>query len=251
MPTEELLFEMRPGSVEDLPAVHEVFLVAGRGPGQPVERRTPEQVRDWCLSLLDRPGRELWLASREDSLLGFLLLEDDWVNLVFVHPDRPARGVGAALFDLVRSLRPDGFGLRVHRANDRARAFYLRQGLVELEETDGRAYHDGEPDLRMAWLGRDPMGYLRGRIDAVDDELAVLLARRTALTGAVQDHTTTQGEPGGARSRDAGREAEIVSRMARQVPGLGAERIQRVMHTVIEESLAAWEAGPGAERPPV
>ena len=31
--------------------------------------------------------------------------------------------------------------------------------------------------------------------------------------------------------------------MARQVPELGPERIARVMHTVIEESLAAWESG--------
>ena len=89
----------------------------------------------------------------------------------------------------------------------------------------------------MAWLGQDPLAYLRGRIDAVDDELAVLLARRVALTAAVQD----QKEVGGHAGRDPDREAEIVQRMARHVPGLGQERIAAVMHTVIAESLAAWE----------
>ena len=95
----------------------------------------------------------------------------------------------------------------------------------------------------MAWLGDDPLAYLRRRIDAVDDELAVLLARRTALTGAVQDHKATTGEYAGQRGRDAEREAEIVARMAEHVPELGPERIARVMHTVIEESIAAWESG--------
>ena len=200
-------------------------------------------MRTWCLHLLDRPGRELWLAVREDLPLGFVLLEGNWVNLLFVHPGRPARGVGSTMLDLVKSQRPSGFGLRVYQSNDRARAFYRKHGLIELESTDGSGYHDAEPDIAMAWLGNDPMGYLRRRIDAVDDELAVLLARRTALTGAVQDQKAAAGGAAGERGRDSGREAEIVARMARKVPELGPERIARVMHTVIEESLAAWESG--------
>src|SRR6185436_2717501 len=136
---------------------------------------------------------------------------------LFVHPGRPARGVGAALMDLAKALRPHGFGLRVYQANARAREFYRRQGLIELEVTDGSSYHDGEPDLQMAWLGDDPLAYLRGRIDEVDDELAVLLARRAALTAAVQD----QKDVGGHAGRAPERESEIVERMARHVPGLG------------------------------
>ncbi len=244
MPIEESFseeFELRPGFRDDLYMLPVVFLAATAGPGHPPETRTPGEVRAWCLTLLDPPDRELWVAVRGDTLLGFVLLDGDWVNLLFVHPDRPARGVGTALLDLVKSLRPEGFGLRVYQANERARAFYVRHGLVELERTDGSTYRDAEPDLQMAWLSDDPMSYLRGRIDAVDDELAVLLARRTALTAAVQDHKAATGSPGGLRGRDAEREAEIVARMSRHVPELGAERVARLMHTIIEESLAAWE----------
>ena len=254
MPTEhdtelsDAEFELRPGFREDLPALQEVFEAARTGPGFPPEPRTPEEVRAWCRSLLDQPGRELWVATRERTLLGFVVVEGEWVNLLFVHPDRPARGVGAALLELVKSLRPHGFGLRTYQANERARSFYLKHGLVELERTDGSGYVDVEPDVQMAWLGEDPLAYLRRRIDAVDDELAVLLARRTALTAAVQDHKATKGEYAGQRGRDAEREAEIVARMAEHVPELGPERIARVMHTVIEESIAAWESG-GGSRP--
>lgn len=245
-------FELRPGSREDLPGLVEVFVEATAGPGHPVETRTPDQVRAWCLGLLDGNGsaseRELWVAVRGGVHLGFVLVEDDWLDLVFVHPGRPARGVGAALLDLVKGLRPGGFGLRVHQDNERARRFYRRHGLVELERTDGSGYADATPDLQMAWPGEDPLAYLRRRIDDVDDELAVLLARRTALTAAVQDVKAATGEQAGPQGRDADREAEIVARMARHVPELGAERIGRVMHAVIAESLAAWETRPRGER---
>jgi chorismate mutase/GNAT superfamily N-acetyltransferase len=234
-------FELRPGFRDDLYALQEVFLAATAGPGHPPETRSPEEVRTWCLGLLDPPGRELWVAVRGIEHLGFVLVEGAWVNLLFVHPDRQARGVGAALLDVVKSLRPHGFGLRVYQENQRARAFYLKHGLIELEQTDGSSYRDAEPDMQMAWPGAEPLAYLRRRIDALDDELAVLLARRTALTGAVQDQKAAAGQPAGETGRDAAREAEIVARMARHVPDLGPERIARVMHTVIEESLAAWE----------
>lgn len=234
-------FELRPGFRHDLYSLPEVYVAAMSGPGHPPDTRTPQEIRTWCLHLLDQPGHELWMAVRDEVVLGFVLLEGEWVNLLFVHPARPARGVGAALLELVKGLRPHGFGLRVYQANHRARAFYRRHSLVELESTDGSGYHDAEPDLQMAWLGDDPLAYLRRRIDAVDDELAVLLARRTALTRAVQDHKTAVGDAAGEQGRDPDREAEIVARMARHVPELGPERIATVMHTVIEESISAWE----------
>ncbi len=254
MPTEQVgrgpeEFELRPGAHDDLEGLCEVFLAASVGRGHPGGTRSPEEVRDWCLSLIDREGRQLWVAVRDGLSLGFVCVDGSWVEELFVHPDRPARGVGAALLDLVKSLRPHGFGLRVHQANGRARAFYLKHGLVELELTDGSTYPDNEPDLQMVWTGDAPLAYLRSRIDALDDELAVLLARRTALTAAVQDHKSATGSHAGQQGRDARREAAIVARMARHVPGLGVEGIARVMHAVIQESLAAWEAdrpgGPG------
>jgi chorismate mutase/GNAT superfamily N-acetyltransferase len=235
--------QFRTGLVDDLDAVYDVFVAASAAPGHPVETRTPEEVRDWIDTFLDRPA-ELWLACRDDDVLGFFVLRGSWLSMIFVHPGRPARGVGAALMDVVKALRRQGFGLRVYQANARARDFYRRHGLVELESTDGSSYNDGQPDLQMAWLGEDPLTFLRGRIDAVDDELAVLLARRVALTAAVQD----QKEVGGHAGRDAAREADIVERMARHVPGLGQDRIGTVMHTVIAESLAAWEESQPSER---
>src|SRR5918994_2584628 len=102
---------LRPALGSDLDAVHDVFVAAVATPGHPPETRAPDEVRDWIDSLLDTPG-ELWLASRNDELLGFFLLRGSWLSLLFVHPDRPARGVSVALLDLVKALRRQGFGLR-------------------------------------------------------------------------------------------------------------------------------------------
>lgn len=237
MPTDEDL-TLRPAVAEDLDGVQQVYVAAAAGAGQPVDDRPEQEVRAWVSRLLERP--ELWVATGPGGVLGFLHLDGDWLDQLFVHPDHQGRGVGRALLELAVALRPRGFGLRVHEANTRARDFYTRSGLVELEHTDGSSYSDGSPDVQMAWLGEDPLAYLRRRIDEVDAEVAVLLARRVALTAAVQERK----EVGGLAGRDLRREQEIVERMARRVPQLGADRIARVMHTVIEESLAAWEDGP-------
>lgn len=241
MPTDPLDLVLRPGVGPDLEAVRDVWSAAAAHLDAPFAERTPEEARAWLTGLLDRPA-ELWVATEGSRIVGFVHLEGAWLSSIYVHPDQQGRGVGTALLDLVKALRPAGFGLRVHETNTRARELYRRRGLVELERTDGSSYRDEAPDLQMAWLGEDPLGYLRGRIDEVDDELAVLLARRVALTAAVQDHK----EIGGHAGRDPGRETEIVERMARRVPDLGVERIRKVMHAVIAESLAAWEDRPSA-----
>lgn len=67
----------------------------------------------------------------------------------------------------------------------------------------------------------------------VDDILAGLLDYRADLTVRIQ-----QLKPeGGKGNRDFQREAEIVARMAARAPNLGAVRLQRVMHAIIEAGL--------------
>jgi chorismate mutase len=140
---------------------------------------------------------------------------------------------------MVKAHRPQGFGLWVFASNSSGRGFYHRHGLIELEHTDGSDNAEQAPDVRMVWPGLDPISYLRTQIDEVDDELALLLARRFALTAAVQGFKSTPGQQG----RDLDRERAIAARMAAHTPGLGAPAVGRIMHTVIGESLDAYDAG--------
>ncbi len=84
----------------------------------------------------------------------------------------------------------------------------------------------------MAWPGEDPVEFFRGLIDDVDAQLGDLLARRVALTRAVQGH---KPDP----SRDQERERAIARAMAERAPELGEERLGRIVAAIIRESLDA------------
>lgn len=241
MPTDEDL-TLRLAVESDLAQVADLFIASrtGAAPAMPAINAPLEVVREH-IEAWDLGTREVWLAEDAMGLVGFATLTGPWLESLYIAPDRQGTGVGTALLELAMALRPSGFGLWVFASNAPARGFYRRHGLIELEHTDGSANSEREPDIRMAWPGRDPMTYLRGQIDEVDAQLAELLARRFALTAAVQGQKAASGGPGGHAGRDATRERAIVDRMAQHVPGLEAERIAPIMDAVIGESLTAWE----------
>ena len=230
MSTDQLV--IRPGGAEDLPAVGEVHLAARQAavPAMPPLVRSPEEVREHH-ARLDLGHRELWVADA-DGVVGYAGLTEDWLDDLYVHPRSQGRGVGSALLDVVKAERPGGFCLWVFETNEGARRFYRRHGLVELELTDGSGNEERAPDIKLAWPGTDPLGFLRRLIDEVDDQLADLLARRLALTRAAQALKPD-------RSRDRAREREIAARLARRAPELGEERVARIVHAIISESLDA------------
>lgn len=239
MPTEPLPdLVLRPGTREDLPAVAETYLRTRDAavPAMPPRVHDEDDVRGWVAGWdLDRD--ELWVATDAEGLAGYALLQRDWLHSLYVDPARQRSGVGSALLGVVTAARPRGFALWVFASNTAARTFYGHHGLVELETTDGSGNEEGAPEVRLAWPGTDPLSFLRRGIDEVDDELGRVLARRTALTAAVQAHKPVPGQAG----RDRQREREIVTRLARQAPGLGRDRLQRIVDAVITESLASVE----------
>ncbi|ROR92019.1 GNAT family N-acetyltransferase [Nocardioides aurantiacus] len=239
---------LRPARPDEVAALTSVFLAARRAaaPDLPLPVHDEDEVRSHLGAVVSDPDREVWVADTGGSVAGFLVLTRTWLDDLYVDPAHQRRGVGSALLDLARAQRPHGFGLWVFATNRPARAFYAHHGLVELETTDGSATEEGAPDVRVVWPGDRPLAHLRAAIDEVDDQLAELLARRTALTAAVQDHKDAASGAGGHRGRDAGREAEIVDRMCRHAPGLEPERLARVMDVVIGESIEAWEQRTGA-----
>lgn len=233
---------LRPADAVDIDEVAELYIATRRAstPAMPPPVHDDDAIRAWFAGLPD--SKEIWIAETGDQgpaeVLGFAVLDGTWLDSLYVGPQHQARGIGTALLDLVKAQRPEGFALWVFASNTAARGFYHRHGLVELEHTDGSANEERCPDVRMAWPGLDPVGYLRAQIDEVDDELALLLARRFALTATVQGFKQTPGR----RGRDPEREHAIATRMAAHAPGLGAEAIGRIMQAVIGESLDAYES---------
>lgn len=228
--------QVRPGRAEDLPALAEVHRRARETAAMPAATGDVEAwVGGW-----DLDDDDLWVALVDGEPAAYARMHGAWLDDLYVHPDHQRRGIGSLLLDVVCSLRPQGFGLWVFTANTAARRFYVGRGLVELEQTDGSGNPEHEPDVRLVWPGDRPLRFLREAIDDVDDELALLLARRVALAGAVQDLKAAGGGPAGLHGRDAVRESQIVQRMSALAPGLDVARLRRIVHVVLEEGLEAW-----------
>jgi chorismate mutase/GNAT superfamily N-acetyltransferase len=227
---------LRPATVDDAEQITELYLATRRA----AEPAMPPQVHTRASVLAHTTGeiadKEVWVAESDD-IVGFMTLAEAFLDALYVGPDHQGFGIGTSLLDLAKARRPDGFALWVFAGNAPARGFYHRHGLVELEHTDGSGNEERSPDVRMAWPGVDPVGFLRRQIDEVDDGLALLLARRFALTATVQGFKQSPGREG----RDLDREREIAERMAAHAPGLGAEAIGRIMDAVIGESLEVYE----------
>ncbi len=249
MPTDRADLTLRPATGEDADALAEMFVAAREAayPAMPRTVHTPQECRHWFREVLGLEPRtipmpatrETWVAERGGDLVGYAVVDPAWLDSLYVRPDLTGSGIGSALLDLVKGLRPDGFALWVFETNTRAQDFYRRHGLVVVRRTDGSDNDERAPDLEMAWLGTVPVATLRRRIDDVDDRLAALLAERAALTAVVQRLKEVPGHPG----RDPDREAEIVDRMARlaarQGGPLSRDQLARIMHVVISESLDA------------
>jgi chorismate mutase/ribosomal protein S18 acetylase RimI-like enzyme len=250
-PTEAPELDLRPATGADADALADLFWAAREAahPAMPRTVHTREECGHWFREVLGLEPRTTamplqratWVATRRGELVGYVVVDPGWLDSLYVRPDLTGHGIGGVLLDLVKGLLPGGFGLWVFESNVRAQAFYERHGLVVVRRTDGSDNEERSPDLEMSWFGADPVAGVRRRIDDVDDRLAGLLAERAALTAVAQGLKDVPGEAG----RDPDREAEIVARMARRGPSvgdrLGRDRLARIMHVVISESLDAAE----------
>ena len=249
MPTEPADLTLRPATGDDAEALAELFWAAREAahPAMPRSVHSRDETGHWFREVLGLEPRttpmpatrETWVAEHDGGIVGYAVVDPTWLDSLYVRPDLTGQGIGAALLDLVKGLRPDGFGLWVFESNTRAQVFYRRHGLLVVRRTDGSDNEERQPDLEMAWFGADPLPGVRRRIDDVDDRLAAALAERASLTATVQRLKEVPGHAG----RDPGREGAIVARMAevaaRQGSPLSRDQIARIMHVVISESLDA------------
>jgi 3-deoxy-7-phosphoheptulonate synthase len=81
----------------------------------------------------------------------------------------------------------------------------------------------------------DSVAGCRAMIDTVDDAVFRMLEYRAAMVEAVQQHKSEALLP----ERDLDREREIVDRLAHHAPRLGQQRVDRLVHAIIDECLDA------------
>ncbi len=105
-----------------------------------------------------REHEEVWVAEEEGRLLGFLGIEHS-TNLdapvlekLYVEPAEQNRGIGLALLEMAKELRPAELYLWVFQKNP-ARRLYERNGFVLVKLTDGADNMEREPDALYRWNG--------------------------------------------------------------------------------------------------
>jgi len=154
---------LRPAEAADAGEIAEVHLAARRvataAGHMPPGVHTDDEVRVWLAGRLDRD--EVWVAEAEGRVAAYARFTATWLDDLYVEPAAQHAGLGTALLGLVKSLRPDGFGLWVFEANVPARRFYAFHGLEVTLRTDGSENEERAPDLRMEWSG--------ARLDELDE----------------------------------------------------------------------------------
>jgi ribosomal protein S18 acetylase RimI-like enzyme len=136
---------LRPATTDDVDAVVAVFhegwhdVHPGRVPDGLTERRTPEAFRARVSARIAETD-ETTVAEVDGTVAGFIMVSDDEAEQVYV--DRAFRGSGVAALLLTEAERQiaaaghDVAFLVVVRGNDRAQAFYARQGWTDQGDVD-------------------------------------------------------------------------------------------------------------------
>ena len=116
----------------------------------------PEEHVPLIAGIIER-HEEVWIAEEDGRPLGFLAIDHsqrngwDVLEKLYVDPEAQNRGVGTALLDQAKALRPDGFVLWVFQKNEGARRFYERHGFRLVKLTDGAENMEREPDALYEW----------------------------------------------------------------------------------------------------
>jgi ribosomal protein S18 acetylase RimI-like enzyme len=90
-------------------------------------------------------GWEVFVAEDEGAFLGFVALKraSRCLDQLFIDPNAKRLGIGRKLFDLARTMMPEGFWLRTAVENRDARAFYEARGMT-LDRTEPHPRHGHE-----------------------------------------------------------------------------------------------------------
>jgi GNAT superfamily N-acetyltransferase len=109
-----------------------------------------EERRRFITEVVPR-DHELWVAEEDGRVVGLAAIGESTLAHLYVHPDFHGRGLGTALLNKTKELRPAGFTLWTFPANERACRFYERHGLLPIEYGDGSGNEERLPDVRYEW----------------------------------------------------------------------------------------------------
>jgi len=141
---------IRRARAEDAQEVGEVFVASLETLTFLSRLHTLEETRRFIVEIVPR-DHEIWVAEEDGRVVGLAAIGEDTLGHLYVHPDSQGQGIGTALLDRTKELRPKGFTLWTFPQNDRACSFYERRGLRAVQFTDGSGNEEKLPDVQYEW----------------------------------------------------------------------------------------------------
>jgi GNAT superfamily N-acetyltransferase len=118
-------------------------------PSIPPAVHTDEEVHQWFEEVV-LPTREVWVADGPHEPVALMVLDDEWIDQLYVDPTSTRGGIGGALLDHAKARRPGGLKLWTFQSNLDARRFYERHGFVSVAMTTGDN-EEQAPDVSYEW----------------------------------------------------------------------------------------------------
>src|ERR1700761_5926144 len=75
-----------------------------------------DEVHKWFEEVV-LPSGEVWVATGNDKVVGLMVLDQDWIDQLYVDPTETGKGIGGALIEHAMRLRPTGLKLWTFQSN--------------------------------------------------------------------------------------------------------------------------------------
>jgi GNAT superfamily N-acetyltransferase len=150
-----MMLMLRRGLGGDAETTAELYLRARKAalPAIPAMVHTDEETQRWMAQRVV-PETELWIAeTRDGAVVGMMVLDDDWVDQLYVEPKLTSHGIGSELIAVAKRERPHGLRLWTFESNLAAQRFYERHDFHARDRT-ADDNEEGAPDILYVWDGR-------------------------------------------------------------------------------------------------
>jgi GNAT superfamily N-acetyltransferase len=118
-------------------------------PSIPPTVHTDDDVRRWFEEVV-LPTREVWVADDRGDATALMVLDNEWIDQLYVDPASTRGGIGGALLDRAMRERPIGLKLWTFQSNLDARRFYEERGFIPIAMTTGDN-EEQAPDICYEW----------------------------------------------------------------------------------------------------
>lgn len=96
------------------------------------------------------PENKIWVYELDGVPVGFIGMQNDYIDRLYVNPKFHRRGIGLALLDYARAMYPDHIWLKTDQSNKISRAFYEKNGFIA-EKFGVSPPPESEPDVEYHW----------------------------------------------------------------------------------------------------